>query len=381
MAQPVYEAVVIGAGICGLSALYHLERLGVRRLALIDQFEPGHTHGSSHGTSRITRSSYDKDVYVELMQVAHETEWPRLERDSGRRLIHPTPGVLFGPQDGPIAQYAEAVQRVGIPIEVLQPSDAQRRAPWFRYAPQDMVILDPTCAVIAAADALSALAEQSTLAERHFDTRVTHIDYSRTPIIVHTARGEICTERLIVAAGPWVSGLIPGLRSHVSVIRQTVGYFEMEGSKAAYEPGTFPVWIYLEKDRNEHFYGLPQFQRSGIKVARHVTSGQSQDPDTPAVMDDTRLDDLRRFISRKFQAGMRELVGTEHCHYTNTLTTDYILDHHPETPRVVIGAGFSGHGFKLGPVSGRILAELAIEGQTTVAPYERNRALFCIPTA
>ena len=37
----------------------------------------------------------------------------------------------------------------------------------------------------------------------------------------------------------------------------------------------------------------------------------------------------------------------------------------PETPSVIVGAGFSGHGFKFAPVIGEILADLALDGQTS----------------
>ncbi|MET3142327.1 UNVERIFIED_ORG: glycine/D-amino acid oxidase-like deaminating enzyme [Arthrobacter sp. UYEF10] len=44
------------------------------------------------------------------------------------------------------------------------------------------------------------------------------------------------------------------------------------------------------------------------------------------------------------------------CTYTTTPDEDFILD---RIGPVLIGAGFSGHGFKFTPVVGRILADLA----------------------
>ena len=75
----VYDAIVVGGGINGLCTLYHLLRLGCRSVTLIEQFKLGHQQGSSHGTSRITRSSYSSPTYVRLMQQVHNEEWPRLE--------------------------------------------------------------------------------------------------------------------------------------------------------------------------------------------------------------------------------------------------------------------------------------------------------------
>ena len=45
----------------------------------------------------------------------------------------------------------------------------------------------------------------------------------------------------------------------------------------------------------------------------------------------------------------------------------FVVDRHPEHPQVALAAGLSGHGFKFVPVLGRILADLALEGQHVAA--------------
>src|SRR5699024_4653551 len=52
------------------------------------------------------------------------------------------------------------------------------------------------------------------------------------------------------------------------------------------------------------------------------------------------------------------------CMYTMSEDRHFIIGHHPEYEEVVIGAGFSGHGFKFDPVIGDMLADLAIAGHT-----------------
>lgn len=41
---------------------------------------------------------------------------------------------------------------------------------------------------------------------------------------------------------------------------------------------------------------------------------------------------------------------------------DFIVDHLPGDSRVVLAAGFSGHGFKFGAVIGQMLSDLALDG-------------------
>ncbi|CAB4004698.1 peroxisomal sarcosine oxidase, partial [Paramuricea clavata] len=51
----------------------------------------------------------------------------------------------------------------------------------------------------------------------------------------------------------------------------------------------------------------------------------------------------------------------EYCIYTPTPDGTCILDKHPRFKNIIVGVGFSGYGFKLAPVYGKILCELAFD--------------------
>ena len=192
-----YEAVVVGGGLNGLAAAYHLTRLGVKKLALIEQFRLGHDRGSSHGMSRITRSVYHDPDYVRLMQHVHTEEWPRLERDSGAKLLHPNPGCFFGPPGRTIDSYAASVQKAGAQVEWVAPAEARRVFPQFRFENCEGVLLDRTAGIIAAAETIAALIKlcRESGADIFEETPVTSIDPLKDPIEIQTARGRIFTER------------------------------------------------------------------------------------------------------------------------------------------------------------------------------------------
>ena len=90
-----YEILTIGAGINGLATCYHLSKLGIQNIGLIERFDHGHDRASSHGQSRITRSAYINEHYVRLMQVAHNEAWPQLEKDAELWDATRRFGVLF----------------------------------------------------------------------------------------------------------------------------------------------------------------------------------------------------------------------------------------------------------------------------------------------
>ena len=72
----------------------------------------------------------------------------------------------------------------------------------------------------------------------------------------------------------------------------------------------------------------------------------------------------RAFVRRRLPAFEPDPVETETCLYTTTRDSGFLVDRHPESPAVVVGAGFSGHGFKFCSVVGEILADLALDGET-----------------
>ena len=357
------DILVVGAGINGLSTAWALLRRGVR-VGLVEQFHVGHDRGSSHGASRITRSAYADPVYVRLMQVAHGEAWPRLEAEAGQVLVHKRDGCFFGPRTGKVwSGYADTVATGGVDVERIDVAEARRRFPAFVFDGDWGVLHDRTAGLVAAADTIAALARLvSARAQVWEETQVHAVDAAGA----ETSRGRIDAERVIVTAGSWTGRLLPRLAPALSPIRQTVAYLDLEGDHT-----TMPVWACLFDDPNDFYYGLPPFGRPGVKVARHRTSGRRDDPDEVAGEGDVA--DVRAFVAEHFAAPVRGVLATERCLYTCTDDEGFVLD---VVEGITIGAGFSGHGFKFGPLTGQLLAELALDGRTTVPAFEEARARF-----
>src|SRR5687768_1672849 len=95
----VYDAAIVGLGAMGSAAAYHLARRRAKVIG-IDQFEPPHTNGSSHGETRVIREAYfEHPTYVPLVQRAYAL-WNELERETGEQLYLKTGGLMVGINDG-----------------------------------------------------------------------------------------------------------------------------------------------------------------------------------------------------------------------------------------------------------------------------------------
>ena len=87
-----FDYAVIGGGVHGLSTAYHISKTKAK-VALFEQFTVGHTFGSSHGPTRITRSAYSNKFYADLAQLCNKEYWPEMEAALNSKCVYPNPFV------------------------------------------------------------------------------------------------------------------------------------------------------------------------------------------------------------------------------------------------------------------------------------------------
>src|SRR3569833_4043030 len=81
-----YDVIVVGLGAVGGAATCHLARAGVKVLG-IDRFSPPHSHGSSHGDTRITRSAIGEGVEYSQLALRSHALWREFEALTGQTLF------------------------------------------------------------------------------------------------------------------------------------------------------------------------------------------------------------------------------------------------------------------------------------------------------
>ena len=124
---------------------------------------------------------------------------------------------------------------------------------------------------------------------------------------------------------------------------------------------------------------MPEFGAEGIKVAQDIVSGDIEDPDERnSQIDPKKIKALEDFVSEQFVDPIDHIVSLDTCFYTNTPTSDFVLDLFPRDHRIAIGSACSGHAFKFAPLVGKILAELVLYGKTIISEFEEKRELFSL---
>ena len=350
-----HDVVVVGAGVHGLCSAWALRRRG-RSVLVVDRFAPGHRRGGSHGAARITRSSYHDRRYVDWTRDMHRQAWPRLEAALGVQLVHPTPGLFFGPADGPFGAFLDATLGADVDVEEIPRPEAARRFDLLRFEPGDRVLLDHTAGVLAADRTTSGL--RAWLAAHDVEVRHEHEVTAIAPrsdgVLLASRTGDIVAARVVVAAGAWTGRLLPEWRATLVPLRQEVGYVELDVDATRTTAGSFPVWCRISAEAFD--YGLPEFGGPGLKIAQHRTVGAPDDPDDDSVGVDEGA--LIARAARRFTAPVRRLRGAESCLYAVAPDEHLHVRPHEWDPRVVAVAACSGHGFKFAPVLAEQVADL-----------------------
>jgi sarcosine oxidase len=357
------EVAVVGAGLLGSATARALGARGVRAVVL-EQFDPGHARGSSHGATRIFRLSHPDPGYVRMAAGALRA-WARLQADAGEQLLVRTGGLDAGPGAD---QCAAALADCGVEHSWLTDGDLHDRFPGIAARPGERMLFQPDGGVCLAGRAVAAL---QRLAQRdgvpiRARTPVLGIEPREDRVVLRTPAGEISAGVAVITAGPWSERLLAGALARaprMTATLQQVRYFAPRETGAAWP--TLIEW----PPEGLVWYAVPMVGGApGVKVAAHAR-GRAVDPqDGPFGELDPGLEDQAvRYVRERLPGLEPAGLAPETCLYTMTADEDFVLD---RQGRLVVGGGCSGQAFKFGPLLGDILAGLAL-GQDTGIARER----------
>jgi sarcosine oxidase len=342
------KVAVVGGGVMGAATAWRLTRRGAE-VTLFDRWSPPHTHGSSHGESRIIRTAYFEGAfYVPLLRESFDF-WRELESVSGARILTMTGALYIGSASSEAVVGAQrSATEHGLDIDVLSASELRHRYRGHNPGDGDVAVLDLQAGILNPEAAVKAMLAQVP------DVRRGH-RVERLDALLHDH------DAVVVAAGPWTPELVPWIP--LKIERQVHAWLSIARDATWFRPADFPVFI-RQSERFGDVYGFPTLDGASVKVGRHH-AGALTDPDhIKRQVDDTDLDPLRLMASTYLRGVSGHVRRTLTCMYTNTLDHDFVIDFAPDDRRVVVISACSGHGFKFGPVIGDIAADLVCDGKT-----------------
>jgi sarcosine oxidase len=358
--------IVIGLGAMGSATAMHLASRGHRVLGF-DQFTPPHSHGSSHGQTRIIRQSYWEDPrYVPLLLRAYDL-WRRLEVDSGRSLLHITGGLMIGRATGDLVARSKAsAERFMLPHEVLSATQIRSLYPAFRIDDDWVALWERDAGYLYPEACIEQQLLRSTLAraELHFDEPA--MEWNALPgggVLVRTTRERYSADHLVIAAGPWAPQVLRELNLPLRITRQVVHWFEPIGSMDFFRQDRMPIYIREMEEDQPLLYGFPLTgpDSEGVKVGLHGSNDFCSPETVNRAIDPAEERIIRERVAEALPLLAGQLLHAETCLYTMTPDEHFVIDKHPQFSQVTLAAGFSGHGFKFASVLGEVLADLATD--------------------
>lgn len=369
-----YDVIVIGGGAMGSAACYYLAKQG-KKVLVLERFTIAHDKGSSHGDTRIFRFAYSEGTeYVKLMEAA-DAEVQAMETLTGKQLRVVTGSIDAGPEnswafEGALKSAIENNMEYRVFTSTQLHQEAYQgyhlplgyKALWEPrggfYLPEEFI---KTYAGVAAA---------RHGAEIHSCEPVIGWQPSGDGVKVTTEYATYYADKLVVTAGAWNGELADPLKDLLTPERQILLWMQPRQPEL-FQPGNFPVGNLLVGGDRGYVFPMTGIDGliEGVKLGIYHSPGQKGCADTlnwPAQPQEIKV--LRDFAARCFpEDAFGENLHTAVCKFTNAPESHFIVDFLTENEkdkRVMGVAGGSGHMFKFAAIFGKIMADLAIHGET-----------------
>jgi sarcosine oxidase subunit beta len=369
------DVVIVGGGCMGASVAYHLARLGVTDVVLVEREQMLGTGSTGRNAGGVRHQfSNEANIRLSLESIAL---LERFADDVGQPIDFHQDGYMFLlTRDSSVDTFRRnvALQRsLGVEVQWLDAAEAERLAPGLAaggvagatFCARDG-IADPNGVTMG-----FVKAAQAAGVEVARDTEVTGVRVERGRIAgVETTRGTIETRKVVNAAGPHARqiGRMAGVDVPVEPYRRHIFIAAAPAGEAAWR---VPASRIMVIDFDTTFY----FHREGAGLL----FGMGDPDETPTFDTTVQWDFLPQVIDVAVQR-LPALADASISHawaglYEVTPDANPIIGPAPGVDGLFLINGFSGHGFQHSPAAGRILADVIAERDPRfdLTPFELRR--------
>ncbi len=363
------NVLVIGGGISGLSIAYTLARRGVRDILVVDAGYVG--SGSTGRCATGIRASFSSEEHIVLMKESIEL-WKELSRpeELGRYGLYFDQGgyVWIASKDESVELFKKLVNlhnSLGVPTRLVSPEELKEIVPPVRADDARAALYDPTAGKSYVFDTIHAY----LTACRKLGVKVMAFTPVRKLVAsggrvkaAETGKGVVEADTFVVAAGSGSRELMKSVGVDLPLKNLPRHAMITEAFKPAFKP------LVIDWDSSGAPY-IVQTKEGNFIIGREVEEEPEQS------LRSVRVDYVPRAVSpiaRWFPWIRRIRVLRYWIGYYVTSP-----DHHPiygpiyEYENVYLACGYSGHGYMLGPVTGKIIAEWMLDGRPSIPQAER----------
>ena len=356
------DAVVVGAGVIGLSVARELARAGVAEVVVLER------HGAigQGSTSRANGGFRAQFTTTPNITFSHWSigELERLESETGMLSMHQTGYLLFtGTEEGErgLRTAFELQRSIGVSTEWLAPEGVLAKAPFLRpdglragtFHARDG-FLDPYGVVRAMERQARGLGVRVQT-----NVEVRAIRRVRDGFEVEHDGGVIRASWVVNAAGSDACevGAMLGVEVPVTPYRRNLAF----APDPAHAGELIPMCVDLD---------------TGVLVRREPSGGYviaysnpNDPPGRETAVDPAFFEDLAERIGNRFPFLEEHPIDPGRCWagpYPETPDHHAIVGDTPGVPRFLQCAGFGGHGVMHSPAAGRAIAELVTHGRCRI---------------
>ena len=374
-----FDIIVIGAGVIGSSVAFHLAELGAQRVLVLERGRIA--EGTTAQSSGILRTHYSVPQNVDLAR----RSWRAFERfaeyvgddEASAGLVRC--GYLIAAPEGErcaaLAASLDAQAAMGIAVQRLSAEDAQALLPIARFDDAALIGHEPEAGFADAHLVATAFARSARRRGVRFIEGVTVQGLRREGgqvIGVATDQGDFDAPLVISAQNIWAKDIERWTGITTPVVAERHEVLALQGPQGytrampVFKDLASPGMIYCRS------YGGSQMLVSEGTAGELLTSA---DTEQGAISDDDLLQIAGQAAERFPSFAEAGVASSWTGVYDVTPDWNPVLGRLPDVPGLIVAYGFSGHGFKLSPAVGRVLAQEALGLPTDVAlaPYALER--------
>jgi glycine/D-amino acid oxidase-like deaminating enzyme len=356
------DVVIVGGGIEGAAAAWALSQRGVTNVVVAERSTVG--SGMTGKSSGIVRCHYGVSSLAAMATVGLEV-FEKAEEIFGSDIGFRQTGYVDGVGEGdvgPLRKSLAAQRAVGVQTQEIDAAEVARLWPHADLSPFGAFAWEARGGygdAYQTAQAFAVAARGAGVRIRQ-GTNVTGLLIERDKVTgVRLADGtEIAAETVVVATGVWTQGFLSpyGIDVPIRVVRE-----QLVTIAPGVEIGSAPV-----------FSDLVSLQYIRPELGGELLFGNSDLSD----VEDADPDDYLNRATEAFVETTAERVGSRFPGFTDAAITgsyagcyDVTPDWNPVISRtgvdgLVVAAGFSGHGFKIAPAVGRLIADLVVDDRS-----------------